>query len=344
MKKSPICFLCATVFSLFSFFAFYAQVAANVGIGPIVTTYTARNGAAPGAVLKGEVFVTNERDEMQFIRFSVADVFYDENNIPNSIEGDIPPNKLSLRSWIKLNLPEDPLPLKPKGKATVPYEIHIPNDATPGAHVGAIYALGIPDPRLKNSEALTVQSKMAAVVLVEIPGDIVKSGEITSFHIGVGSSKKDSRFPSLKYPQSFFSWPPVYFEAAYKNTGNSFYQPSMQLEVRNILGKIVGNFVATNMRIFPGNTLYFSDEITKGGWLWFGPYKAILHSQDGDGKTLPDNIVTFWIVPWHLILLAIVLIGLFLWLKKIYAKKRIKKLKKHIEQSIKKITHESQQK
>ncbi len=334
-KSSLRLSLCALV--LMVSFALTPSASASITVGPTIKIFTEKEGAAPGAVLKGKLVVTNGNDALQFIQVSVADVYYDEHNIPVVIEGGAEvPNKVSLRTWIKLGIPEGPLSFNPNETKDIPYEIQIPEDATPGSHMGAVYALGIADPRDKNGEALTVRTRMGAGVLVEIPGDIVKSGEVVDFDVGIGEG--DARSASLD-PQRFFGFPPVNFDATYKNTGNTFYQPNMRLEVLNWLGQKADGFVSSGLRVFPNNTLHFTGEMTRGSWLWFGPYKAVLHAQDGDGNLLPDREVTFWFVPWLLILLTIaVVVVLFVGIKKYryYSRER---LKRHIEQTLKEAQH-----
>ena len=331
-NKSPLRLsLCALV--LMMLFGLAPSASASITVGPTIKIFTEKEGAAPGAVVKGKVIVTNGNNALQFIQLSVADVYYDEHNIPIVIEGGAEiPNKVSLRTWIKLNISEGPVTFKPNETKEISYEIRIPEDATPGSHMGAIYALGIADPRDKNGEALTVRTRMGAGVLVEIPGDIIKSGEVMSFDVGIG--RGDARSASLD-PQRFFGFPPINFDAAYKNTGNTFYQPGMRLELFNWWGRKVDEFVSRGLRVFPGNTLHFNGEITKGSWLWFGPYKAVLHTQDGDGNVMPDREVTFWFIPWLPILALLVLLIVLFWLGKKYTVYRREKLKKHIEQTIK---------
>ncbi len=333
MKKHPtLRLLCAATFTFVCFFAFGTATFASITVGPTTKEYTEIDGAAPGAVLKGIIVVTNEDDALQLVKLSVVDVYYDEHNIPVVIEGaNKGPNKASLASWIQ-NLPEEVVTFEPKQKQEIPYEIHIPEDATPGGHVAAIYALGITDPRAKEGEALTIRTRVGAGILVDIPGDVVRTGEITSFDVGIG--KGDARSSSIE-PQWFFSRPPVNFDAAYKNTGNTFYQPKMQLEITNMWGGKAGEFVSTGLRVFPGNTMHFMDEATRGSWLWFGRYQGILHTQDGHGKALSDRSVVFWVIPWHLILLAIIIFIALFWLSKKYAQYRNKKLKKNIESVLK---------
>src|SRR3990172_7302181 len=306
-NKSPLRLsLCALV--LMMLFGLAPSASASITVGPTIKIFTEKEGAAPGAVVKGKVIVTNGNNALQFIQLSVADVYYDEHNIPIVIEGGAEiPNKVSLRTWIKLNISEGPVTFKPNETKEISYEIRIPEDATPG-------------------------SRMGAGVLVEIPGDIIKSGEVMSFDVGIGSG--DARSASLD-PQRFFGFPPINFDAAYKNTGNTFYQPGMRLELFNWWGRKVDEFVSKGLRVFPGNTLHFTGEMTKGSWLWFGPYKAVLHTQDGDGNVMPDREVTFWFIPWLPILALLVLLIVLFWLGKKYTVYRREKLKKHIEQTIK---------
>lgn len=120
---------------------------------------------------------------------------------------------------------------------------------------------------------------------------------------------------------TLFEATPVSFVLRMKNTGNIHEQPVGQAKITDMFGKHVGNVNINNERrnVLPGSIRRFEsslDQAVIGTRVLFGKYTADLTVTYGSPEQTVKSTVTFWIIPWKLILVgAAVLIGLFVLLR-----------------------------
>ncbi len=161
--------------------------------------------------------------------------------------------------------------------------------------------------------------QVGMLTLLTVNGDITESAGLQNFKL-----LKDSHFYTSR---------PVDFSYSFTNTGGDRVQPKGEVVVRSILGWVSGRIDANPSQgnVLPNTQRTFqvswdsnsSIEKEKGffrqvGYEWkhfaFGIYRATAHITYGlQQQLVKSNAIYFVVIPWHLLLVIIVPIGL-LWL------------------------------
>lgn len=242
-------------------------------------------------------------------------------NISGSKDGRVPifANRnertgMELSDWISLPVTQVTIP--GKGNAAIEYTLTVPENASPGTHLGAVF-LSVEPPEIENSGA-AVGYQVAHIVDVRVSGDIVEQGNIRQF--------STSRF--------LYGSQKVSFLTRIENTGNVIIRPRGPLEIYNMLGNKVGTltFNETESAVLPHETKEFTGIDWQGDSIGFGRYEAILspiYGEDGVRKTM-SSTVTFWILPMNIIgpalgILAFILIITFIFVR-LYIQRSIQHL------------------
>ena len=90
------------------------------------------------------------------------------NNTPNE----------DIASWIKVS--SDPIVLDAGQRADVPVEIRVPANADPGGHFGVLF-FGTTPNTTAGASAVAIGSKVGALIIVRVDGNIREAGNITNF-------------------------------------------------------------------------------------------------------------------------------------------------------------------
>lgn len=305
------------IFSLLTV-TFFGNVIAAEAQGTGVSIRPATNGGVsldPGVDEKYQITVENlSSEEQTFYLFS--------RNISGSQAGGVPifardnneKTGMELSDWITLSTTEITIP--GSNSAAFEYTLNVPENASPGTHLGAIF-VSVEPPNIENSGA-AVGYQVAHIVDVRVSGDIVEEGNVRQFSTSkylYGSSK-------------------VEFLVRIENTGNVLIKPRGPLEVKNMLGNKVATLVfnETESAVLPKETKEYSNIVWEGQSTGFGRYEAVIspiYGGDGVRKTM-SSTVTFWILPMNIIgpalgVLAFILIITFI-IVRLYIKRSIQHL------------------
>jgi len=260
----------------------------------------------PGQVLDEQMTLINEGTTPQTFYSSYANFeAQGETGTPTFVT---PTDDLG--TWIEA---PSSATLSPRESKTVPIKITIPKNAEPGGHFAAIFWGTTPSATTPGSVAIGAKTGM--LVLLRVNGDVAEKGGIIQF--GLESGK------------TFYTALPVSFFYRFQNNGGDRIEPTGNLLFKDILGiteaKISGNPVEGN--VLPGSIRRI--EMTwqgKGGpnpptdrgnfftqahyeWNNFalGRYKAKLALNYGTQNEVATAAVVFWVFPWQLLLVLIVL-------------------------------------
>lgn len=251
-------------------------------------------------IQSGTITVTNLNNEPLSYILEVenfADV--NEEGAPSFAGKEIEGSITTLADWFTFDAPKEGV-LLPRKSNAINFTIDIPAGADPGGHYAAVFAREIK----KNAEGkieLGIASRVGALILVSVPGEVTKSVVITDF-----------LFPK-------FVWKgPVDFSMKIKNTGSVHFDSAGSFKLKSILGKTSSVGVGSHTVIPRANGRAYS-----GAWAKkypFGYYNVTASATDGNGKDISLAAGTLIAIPLIIVIPAfigiILLILLIVFLRK----------------------------
>lgn len=260
-------------------------------IAPPVLNLTAK----PGEIIKTQISLRDVSTTKLVVRGQVNDfVAQGEDGTPKLLleEGETSP--YSMKSWFR---PLTELTLNPKQVENLPITISVPADAAPGGYY-AVVRFSASAPEL-DSTGVSLSASLGALVLLRVSGEAKEGLTIEEFSVATKQGKTGSLFESI----------PITFIQRLKNTGNVHEQPAGQITITDMFGKKVA---AVNVNLPPRNILPQSirrfeaplDKSVLGDTRLFGRYTATLKVGYGTNKQEVTESLTFWVIPYKLILIA----------------------------------------
>jgi hypothetical protein len=219
--------------------------------------------------------------------------------IPSSSAADIP-GGYTLASWFEV--PKTPIFIRAEQSVSVPFTLHVPKNAEPGGHYGAILIGTEPPPKTSGS-SVRVSSQLASLFLVRVNGDVREEGDIRSF-----STEK-----------TLYQEPHASFALRFENKGNVHLLPQGNITIYNMWGKergrILINQEADFGNVLPQTTRKFTFEWAgEPNFFDVGRYKAVATLAFGDKeKKTAYRAINFWVIPVAPVLKIIAFLALFIW-------------------------------
>lgn len=329
------------------------QVSEDMGItiSPVKYEFS----GAPGEVIRAEVKffnVTKTKKDLYLRTLNFEPI--GETGFPAFMDEDNLPFEASLKQWIVLeenHIVVDPVEPDKNIPSVVKFQIEIPENAAAGGHyAGIIQSQREPGESEEIlGSGMVISPESACLIILNVEGDVVRSGSSEQFYVTDPFSKD-------KDPMKLFEYPPVQFMARVKNDGNTHFKPQGNIflyhgdkQIAAIqINEDEGNILKDSIRLFEedvwgGSNDTFISRVevlddkgepvtddegnikTKINLNWnkltniaFGKYEAKLAVVfDGEnGKEVIKDSVTFWVIPWKLllILLAIVVVLISIWM------------------------------
>lgn len=221
----------------------------------------------------------------------------------------------TLAEWIDVTSKEVVIP--PEQTVSVPFSIAVPPDAAPGGHFAAIligtrsYDDGPGQAQVETSQVVT------ALVFLRVAGDVNESGQIREFTSTSG----------------VYETADATFSIRFENTGNVHVQPQGEIEIKNMWGQVRA-VIPVNKNSQFGNVL--PDSIRNYTYHWsadwsladIGRHTAVVTLAYGDTqRNFVDATTYFWVIPWKLMTLILLLLGgfvsLIVWGIKLYVRRML---------------------
>lgn len=224
-------------------------------------------------------------------------------------------------NWIKFK--ESTVTLEGGEKKEIPFTISLPDKVTPGNYAGGIAAetTTIQESGKNNGNANTgagvvISSRLVVKLFVSVPGEKTVKYDWTEFtHMVTANGKQRCTF-------------------SFKNDGNAAIVVEPKIEMKNMFWGEPEEFK------IPGTTLLQNEKVTipfdwdKKPRFGFFTAKAttvfseydIANNQNINPKTITKTL-TFWIVPWDIVAIAIAVLSLIL-IVVVYKTVIMRKLKK----------------
>lgn len=213
----------------------------------------------------------------------------------------------SARDWISTET--DQVTLNHGDRLSLPFEVKIPEGAKAGSHYAAIFVSVSNDGAGGGKDKVKLVSRVGLLVLINVAGNNVESGEITEF----------------KPDRNFYRNGPVEFSTVFKNMGNVYQRVKGEIAIKNILGAEVAHIPVKEWVVLSDSQRRQKAEWSKK-WL-VGRYTAHLTAFYGFGGNLKsERDIVFYAFPWHIaILILLVLVIIYYLFKYFFSKFEIKK-------------------
>lgn len=216
--------------------------------------------------------------------------------------------------WTTVSI--DNIELIPNKNEKIYYEINVPKDATKGEYTVIIAFISQNEEKLTESGATTTLT-LGMPILVQIGDEFVENAELLKF-----STDKN-----------FYEYPTLTFDTRIKNLGDTHITPVGEIVLSNIFKQEITRiaFNPNNQSILRDNTGNYETLwnlgtfLTKDKAIVLGPIKANLvltYRTFQPGFAPLTSEITFWILPWKIILIALVVIIATVVIIKVVRKKR----------------------
>ncbi len=292
----------------------FANGAQAIVVSPVIMDHD----LSPGMTVSGKIMVTNESDGQQTYYTSFS-TFIAEGEEGHQQFLQAEDDQVGIPSWFELS--ETAIVVQPKNSKELEYKITVPPNAEPGGHYAALFLSTSPETSEKTS-SVGLSSKTGILFLIRVEGDITESASLKSFTV----------------ERPMFDHLPAVMSLRLENTGNVHIRPQGVLTVRNMWGGIVARVPANpkNSAVLPHSIRRLdtwwlkSEEIAEGGgffaglqneWKNFalGRYEASVDVKYGSRSTpLEAGSVTFWVIPWRILVLAGGMIAVLFIVMKLY--------------------------
>lgn len=260
---------------------------------------------------RGVVKIYNETDQPLALTASVEPfTAQGEDNSPRYLPLDLSSDYVN---WFKLA--DDSLVLQPRQALVVPFTVSVPANTASGGYYAVIFW------RTNGSNpgsepAVGVASKVGTIVLLTVSGSVIEQGAVNSF--------------SVEPSQATFFELPITFAVRFENTGNIYLKPHGTITLTNRLRTITLPVNSEQKLILPGASRRFDvvwGQASQAGliqrfWgqtvqefqmLAGGFYQATLELNYGEPPPqLVKQQLTFWFIPYHLIISGFAVLSLLL--------------------------------
>lgn len=270
--------------------------------------------ADPGQVVKTQLKVRNVTKYPLIVEAEYNDfVANGEDGQPKILLNNDEKSPYSIKDWLG-TIPT--ATLQPREQAVFDVTIAVPKNASPGGHYGVVRYTGTPA-NTGDASAVSLSASIGTLILVNVSGDVQESGKISELF-----SARDGK------KRTMFEYGPVAIVTKVENTGNVHFKPKGTVRVSNMFGGKVQEFQlnAAGGNVLPQSTRKFENVLNKK--LLFGRYKIQADVTYGQDNKIMSKTSSFWVIPYKLVILFILLIVLLFFVFKRYNKFIVKRANK----------------
>jgi len=238
-----------------------------------------------------------------------------ETGDPEILLNETGASRYSLKYWIT-QVPS--LTLQSQQLQTLSIPINVPANAEPGGHYGVIRFTGLP-PSLAGT-GVSLSASIGTLILMRVAGKITESLDNTQFYASQNG-----------HQHSFFEYGPLTISERIHNGGDVHVQPVGHVSVYNMFNHRIA-YLAINSaegNILPASIRRFDQSLNQSHL--FGRYHATYSVVYGDTHKTLSASMAFWVIPWKLILIILVLLVAALYATRL----GIRRYNRHIIESAK---------
>lgn len=244
----------------------------------------------PGESVVKNITVTNRTNRTVDFKVTEEDfVGSDDPETPVILLGD-EKGPYSLRDFIDPEI--DSFTLESGEQIKFDVRVTIPADSEPGGFYGAMVISNVPEED-QNANAKII-SRIGSLFLVRVNGPVEESGELSDFKV--------------IEPKVFYTERPDGFEIFFENNGTVHLVPYGTIEIENMFGRVIDILPVDAYASLP-EAVRYRQVLWEDGFA-MGRYKANLSLYKGYGDEFDNAQVSFWVLPWKVILIALAIIAL----------------------------------
>jgi hypothetical protein len=250
----------------------------------------------PGETRTTEITVSNRLGKNKTFQLEVEDFEGSRDPAQTVVLLDSARGPYSLKDYVQV--PFKTFTIGNAERVRIPIIVHIPTDAAPGGLYGSVVISTVTSPTdqtlADGSSAGTspIITRIGTLYFVRVAGDVKEDGKLTDF--------------SLKDNAHFIASGPLDFQMLYEDNGTIHENPYGTISVTNMFGSEVAHMDVEPWFALP-NSLRLREVVWDAPFL-IGRYVAKAEINRGYGNIIDTKEVTFWVIPWRVIL--IVFIGL----------------------------------
>lgn len=246
----------------------FAQAAGTAQSAMVLSPTSKYYTSEPGETVKGQLKVINDGDsEFDFTVY--ARPFSISSNDYNTPNFDDPVARADVFGWVTFDNVK--YHAAARSSVAVNYEINIPQDAIPGGHYGVIFAEISAPSADKNNNSVRIVKRLGTKLYITVGGELQLAGRATG-----------SDIPFWQFE------PPLAADVRVENTGNTHFDDTVRLTVRDSLGKIKHQSLH-KYTILPGTSRNIPLEWSKSPW--FGLYKVQVEQKFLDKSAISEGYV-----------------------------------------------------
>lgn len=253
----------------------------------------------PGDQITKFIAVTNRIKQAVDFKVEVEDFIgsRDPNNPVILLGGDKSP--YSFRDNLKPEITD--FTLNFGERMTLPVVIDVPKDAQPGGYYASVLVSNAPSKDGESDSSTTlgrtkIISRLGILFFIRVAGPVNQEGALQDFKI--------QGPPQVIYPKS-----PEGFEILFENTGSIHLVPYGLVTIKNTIGKAVATLPVDAYFSLP-NSLRYRTIMWNDKGFRLGRYTATLNLNRGYNNVSDTRTITFWIIPWKILVTIIGVIAL----------------------------------
>ena len=187
--------------------------------------------------------------------------------------------RYSLSEWATVEPAK--ITLEPRKHLSLKIIIAVPEDAEPGGHYGAVFAISRGTGEVEAGEVgLGVSAGVASPILLTVSGPVSTTGEIVEFR---------------KVP--FINLGPIDFLLRFRNTGTVHYRPHGVIDLYDLFGNKAATIPVDEQRAFPETVRQLDARWNRV--LLMGKYRAVAKILFGLEDERQDTAeIEFWAFPY----------------------------------------------
>ncbi len=263
----------------------------DLGVIPVSNEFTVSPTRIEANLRQGQaqtvnISVLNSLGREASFALSVEDVEGASGEEVFALQGEID-GQYSIRNFVKVE--QRVFTISHGERAHIPITLDIPAQAEGGGLYGALIVTLLDDDRQEAVVGTDVRTRIGVLLLGRLE-DSVPGGELVSF--GVINNEK------------VLSNGPVHMQVAFSNTGNVHLNPAGVVIIKDIFGRVIDEVTLERWFVLPDSVRTLVFETNRQHLL--GYYSAVLELNRGYGNFTDERRVSFWVIPWILVIFLLI--------------------------------------